>query len=169
MTFLHKLPRITALSLAATLSGCAASDGAFPSLERRPFETVNAVSPPAPATAAKLSPGLVEKIKALTARHEAAFLAFNLAVPRVQAIAQGAAGSAQGTENWVNAHLELSRLDQDRADSVAALGELDALIAAQADQGSDDVALLRVHQAAVATDVSIQRSVIERLSRLIGE
>lgn len=81
----------------------------------------------------------------------------------------GAAGSKPGTETWVNAHMELSRLDKMRADSVAALGELDTLIAEQIDGDSAYVTLLVEYQQEVATDVVAQRTEIDRMSNQIGE
>lgn len=164
--------RLGPLFLLTILTSCATPEDDFPSLERRPFETGSSdlvTEPAAPAAPTKLTPELTGKVKALTARHVAANSAFNRALPRVQAIAQRASGSAQGSESWVNAHLELSRLDHMRADSVAALGELDELIAAQADGDSAYVALLTGYQEPMANEVTAQRSAVERLSQLIGE
>jgi hypothetical protein len=169
MAVLHNPIRIIPLCLAVTLSACATPEGDFPSLERRPFETASPEAAPAPAAPTELTPALTEKIRAITGRHKRANEAFNRALPRLQAIAERAAGSAQGSETWVNAHLELSRLDHNRADSVAALGELDELIAAQADSDSTYVVLLSAYQEPVANEVTAQRSAVERLSQLIGE
>lgn len=172
MAVQHHPRRLAPLILLAVLASCATPEGDFPSLERRPFETDGtdlAAEPAAPAAPAQLTPELAGKVNALTARHKAADSAFNRALPRVQAIAQRASGSAQGNEAWVNAHLELSRLDHGRADSVAALGDLDELIAAQADGDSAYVALLTAYQEPMAIEVAAQRSAVERLSQLIGE
>ena len=169
MTVLHTPIRVVPLLVAATLSACSTPEGGFPSLERRPFETAGPEVVTAPAAPTELTPELTEKVKALTARHQAANETFNSALQRMQGIAQRAAGSAQGSETWVNAHLELSRLDHGRADSVAALGELDELIAAQADSDSDYVPLLTAYQEPMATEVAAQRSAVEWLSQLIGE
>ena len=84
-------------------------------------------------------------------------------------IAGKAAGTSPGSEAWVNAHMELSRLDKTRADSVAALGEMDGLIADQIQGDSAYVALLVDAQQSIATEVAAQRSEIDRLSRQIGE
>lgn len=172
MAVLLKPFHLIPLCAVAILSACATPEGDFPSLERRPFETDGTdlgAEPAAPAAPTELTPGLTEKVKALTASHRMANDAFNRALPRVQGIAQRAAGSAQGSEAWVNAHLELSRLDHSRSASVAALGELDELIAAQADADSDYVPLLTAYQEPMANEVVAQRSEVERLSQLIGE
>lgn len=87
----------------------------------------------------------------------------------VQVLAARAAGSPPGSESWVNAHLQLSRLDKARADSVAVVREFDVLIAEQADSDSDFVPFLTDAQKPVAEAVAVQNAEIERLSRLIGE
>lgn len=87
----------------------------------------------------------------------------------MQAVAAKASGSSAGSESWVNAHLQLSRLDKLRTDSVAVVREFDSLIA---DQGTADpamVPLLTEAQKPVADDVAAQNDEINRLSRLIGE
>lgn len=169
MAVLLKPFHLIPLCAALTLSACATPQGDFPSLERRPFETATPEVAVAPAAPTELTPELTEKVKAITVRHLAANESFNRALPRVQGIAQRAAGSAQGSESWVNAHLELSRLDHGRTGSVAALGELDELIAAQSDSDSVYVTLLTAYQEPMANEVVAQRSAVERLSQLIGE
>ena len=87
----------------------------------------------------------------------------------MQTIAAKASGSAPGNENWVNAHLMLSRLDKTRADSVAALGAFDGLISEQADGDSVYIVLLSGYQQDIADDVAAQTTQIDRMSRQIGE
>ena len=157
MAVLLKPIHLAPLFAVAILSSCAAPEGDFPSLERRSFETAVPEAASVPAAPTKLTPELTQKVKALTVRHEKADSKFNRDLPRVQAIAQRAAGSTQGSEAWVNAHLELSRLDHARADSVAALSELDELVAAQADADSDYVVLLTAYQEPIAAEVSAQQ------------
>jgi hypothetical protein len=112
---------------------------------------------------------LTSRVDALNARHRAAQRAFDTDLPSLQSVASRAAGSAAGSEAWVNAHLQLSRLDKARADSVAAVREFDALISEQSDADSNLVPLLTEAQAPVADAVAAQNAEIERLSRLIGE
>ncbi len=112
---------------------------------------------------------LSAKVDSLAARHRAAQANFAKTLPSVQAVATKAAGSATGAESWVNAHLQLSRLDKLRTDSVAVVRDFDSLIA---DQGTGDpamVPLLADAQKPVADDVAAQNDEINRLSRLIGE
>ncbi|HEV7232867.1 MAG TPA: hypothetical protein VGN36_01380, partial [Sphingorhabdus sp.] len=145
-------------------------EGQFPSLERRPYENEAPISePPAPPAPVALSADLAAKVAALNNRHRAAKASFDKGLLLVRSIASRAAGSAVGSEGWVNAHLELSRLDKARADSVAVVREYDSLIAAQGEGDSALVPLLSDAQRPVSDDVAAQNAEIERLSLLIGE
>ena len=158
------------LCLVLLLPGCSTPEGDFPSLERRPFETDTPVAEPvAPAAPTVLPAVLANKVSALTKRHEAASSSFAKALPNVQRVAAAAAGRAAGSEAWVNAHLQLSRLDKLRFDSVAALGEFDGLIGDQIDGDSAYVALLTDAQEKIAGEVAAQKAEVERMSRQIGE
>jgi hypothetical protein len=162
-----------ALCLASTalLAACGTTEGEFPSLERRPYESKNPIAvPESPAPAPVALPAtLAAQVESLNTRHRSAQAAFAKDLPSVQALASQAAGSAAGSETWVDAHLRLSRLDKARADSVAVVREFDALIAGQADGDTDFVPLLTDAQTPVADAVATQNAEIERLSRLIGE
>lgn len=167
MTFRTFLPCLVLLTL---LGACNTVEGEFPSLERRPYENNNPISTPeAPPPPVALPADLSAKVNALNARHRAAQRAFDTDLPSLQSVASRAAGSAAGSETWVNAHLQLSRLDKARADSVAAVREFDTLISEQSDTDSNLVPLLTEAQRPVADAVAAQNAEIERLSRLIGE
>ena len=163
---LHAQAACVALLL---LSACSGPEGQFPSLERRPYETDAPVPAPPPAAPAALPDTLASKVKSIINRHETANASFTKGLPSVRGTAAKAAGTAPGSESWVNAHLQLSRLDKSRADSVAALGELDTLIADQVEGDSEYVTLLVAIQQDIATDVAKQRDEIDRMSRQIGE
>jgi len=153
------------------LTACAADEAMFPSLERRPYESKNPIAapeapPPAPVS---LPATLATRVDSLNVRHRAAEAAFAKDLPSVRSVASKAAGNAPGSEAWVNAHLQLSRLDKARADSVAVVREFDSLISEQADGDTDFVPLLADAQKPIADAVAKQNEEIERLSRLIGE
>jgi hypothetical protein len=158
---------------ALLLSGCANIEGDFPSLSKRPYETDTPVedisTTPAPNTTA-LPADLDRQTDALVARARKAHSAFENALGAARSAAQSASGSASGSESWVNAHMVLSRADGARADAVAALGEMDQLIARQRDKGADAglVVLLSRPQGQIAELVNAENAEIERLSRLIG-
>ncbi len=154
------------------LTACGTPDGGFPSLERRPYETEKPVEEPVgavPVPSISLPADLAAKVDALVRQHKAANAAFGAGLPSMQNIAAKASGSAPGNENWVNAHLMLSRLDKTRADSVAALGAFDGLISEQADGDSVYIVLLSGYQQDIADDVAAQTTQIDRMSRQIGE
>jgi hypothetical protein len=164
--------RMSALLFVAlpALAGCSTAEGDFPSLERRPYENNNPVMVPvATPLPVALPAELTAKIEALNSRHRAAQQAFDTDLPSLQSVASRAAGSAAGSESWVNAHLQLSRLDKTRADSVAVVREFDTLISEQADADSALVPLVTDAQKPIADAVAGQNAEIERLSQLIGE
>ena len=159
------------LLLLSALTACAASGVEFPPLERRAYETSAPVAAPAgsPALSAVLSAELATKSNALLARHTAANQDFLRGLGVVQSTASKAAGTAPGSEAWVNAQLMLSRLDKMRAGSVAVLREFDGLITDAGAVDADMAALVTEAQRPVTEDVAAQSAEIARLSWLIGE
>ncbi len=157
------------------LAGCSTPQGDFPSLAKRPFESQN-IAPEAQlpvVQAAALPPAIAAKVNALMGRHAKAQAAFSAALPAMRALAKGAAGSAVGSEAWVNAEQQLSRLDKSRSDSLALQGELDQLVMAQTDLDAQNNApslseLLSPYQSEVSDDVAGQSAEIERMTALLG-
>ena len=172
MTGFNRTSLAIGLGLTAFLAACGTPDGEFPSLARRPYEIDgpnNATETTQPAAPVSLPPDLAVSVDALVKQHNAADASFKKGLPAMRSIAANAAGTAPGTERWVNAHMLLSRLDSERADSVAALGEMDKLIADQIEGDSAYVELLVNAQQRIATQVAAQRTEIEEMSTLIGE
>jgi hypothetical protein len=159
------------LLLLFILSACGTKEGGFPSLERRSYEADTPISAPiAPAAAPSILLGEpAAQADALRARHKAAHGAYLRGLPALQATVSRAAGTAPGSEAWVNAHLMLSRLDQMRSDSVAALRDFDGLIAEASARDLGLAALLTEAQRPVIDDVAEQNAEIARLSKVIGE
>ncbi|MBK7163012.1 MAG: hypothetical protein IPH79_11170 [Sphingomonadales bacterium] len=165
----YSLPIIAAL----LLGGCSLPDGEFPSLAKRSYETDNPIAEP-PTEPEQLTTTIPAEITTLVdqmmMRHQKAESAFRGALIRTRQVAQNAAGSATGSESWAVAQVELSRLDSLRGDSVAALSDLDELIAAQREKGADSglLGLLDKPKSVIANDVAAQAAEIEALARLIG-
>ena len=153
------------------LASCGSIDGQFPSLERRAYENNDAITAPItpPAAPVSLAVELKAQVDALLARHQIAHAAYLERLDAVRSVAARAAGSAPGSEAWVNAHVILSRLDKIRDDSVAAVRAFDGLIADANAGDSGLAALLTDAQKPVVDDVAVQNDEIRRLSRLIGE
>ena len=161
------------MTVALLLGGCTSVSGDFPSLSKRPYETDKPVEDPAQAplpVSTALTPALQAQTEALVARAQKAHAAYQNALPGASSAAQAAAGAATGSEAWVNAHMALSRADGVRADSVAALGEIDELITRERDKGADAglIGLLSKPQSQIAELVNAQTTEIDRLARLIG-
>ena len=168
MPIIKPILRLTPLIL---LASCGSIDGQFPSLERRAYENNDPITAPItpPAAALSLPVELRAQVDALLSQHKIAHAAYLGRLDAVRAVAARAAGSAPGSEGWVNAHVILSRLDKMRDDSVAAVRAFDGLIADANAGDSGLVALLTDAQKPVLDDVAAQNDEIRRLSRLIGE
>ena len=168
MSIIKPMLRLMPLIL---LASCGSIDGQFPSLERRSYENNDAITAPItpPAAPVSMSVELKAQVDALLARHQVAHAAYLERLDAVRSVAARAAGSAPGSEAWVNAHVTLSRLDKIRYDSVAVVRAFDGLIA-DANAGDSGLsALLTDAQKPVIDDVAVQNDEIRRLSRLIGE
>lgn len=168
MSIIKPMLRLMPLIL---LASCGSIDGQFPSLERRAYENNDAITAPItpPAAPVSMSVELRAQVDALLARHKIAHVAYLERLDAVRSVAARAAGSAPGTEGWVNVHVILSRLDKIRDDSVAVVRAFDGLIADANAGDSGLVALLTDAQKPVVDDVAAQNDAIRRLSRLIGE
>lgn len=175
------MPRISLATIPITLAmvslgACSTPEGNFPSLQKRAYETDNPVEEPAETpveVAAALSPAIKAKADALLARYRAGQAAFSKGLPEIRKIAAAAAGTRPGTEAWVNAHLRLSRLDNARAESVAALTAIDDLVADTEDLdlkgGPAQAPLLVPIQREISSGAASQNQTIDQLSRQIGE
>jgi hypothetical protein len=161
----------SSLLLLFILAACGTKDGGFPSLERRSYESDAPIEAANETSAAPsiLSGESAAEASALHMRHTAAHNAYLRGLPAVQATAAKAAGKAPGSEAWVNAHLMLSRLDQIRSDSVAALRDFDGMIAQAGARDAGLAALLTEAQRPVMDEVAEQNAEITRLSKVIGE
>jgi hypothetical protein len=168
MSIIKPMLRLMPLIL---LASCGSIDGQFPSLERRPYENNDAITAPItpPAAPVSMPVELKAQVDALLSRHKIAHAAYLEHLDAARSVAARAAGSAAGSEGWVNAHVILSRLDKIRDDSVAAVRAFDGLIADANAGDSGLAALLTDAQKPVADDVAAQNDEIRRLSRLIGE
>lgn len=173
---MHRIPRLT-ITLAAgsglLLGGCSLPDGEFPSLAKRPYETGAPIADP-PMEPETLSTSLPDSLRirldALLARHGVAETAFRSALPAARQAAQSGANAAAGSESWVVAQMEVSRAEQKRADSLAALAETDLLVSAERDRGADAglIALMTPYQEKIRREVEAQTAIIVALSNLPG-
>lgn len=123
MTSSTRSPVFAALLLGFCASGCASTSD-FPSLAKRPFESV--VAPGAPEqTVIPADTALLTRIAGITARAADARPAFESALKSGAAIIARGSGAARGSEAWVLAQMEVSQIERSRAPITSALAELD--------------------------------------------
>jgi len=127
-----------ALSPALLLPACA-STGSFPSLAPRPaeFELAGRTpppciagaatpAPPAPDSIAASDPALASRLTALLVEARRGAARFDERLPTARAAV--ARAGASGSDAWILAQEQISRLEAARAPTVDALSELEALV-----------------------------------------
>jgi hypothetical protein len=173
-------PALAALPL---LAACAAQ-GPFPSLAPRAVERdLTGGSAPAdcpdaadrgtemaeaPAPPVSPDPQLGARVFELLAAARAGQAAFAEALPRARVAAQGA--GAPGSETWIAAQQEISRLEAARARTMDALAELDALAIRRSDGAVSETDYQAVLAAAeeVRNLVQAQQSELDRIAALVS-
>jgi hypothetical protein len=145
-------------------AGCAAP-GPYPSLAPRPAEKAYADdADERQPTAQPDDPALAAGIDRLAAAATAGAAAFDSALPAAAAAA--AAAGATGSDSWVEAQQAVSRLEAARAQTTAALADLDALAVERAKAGTlgpGDGERLR---SAIAESQALADAQADRVARL---
>ena len=178
--------RAATLSLVSLLSACAAQ-GPFPSLAPRAVERgLAGGSAPAPCpdeeaaaqaqAALSAAPALVPsnpqlraRVAALLAQARQGQSAFAAILPRASAAA-GRAG-ASGSESWITAQQEISRLEAARARTSDALAELDTLSIRRPADGrvnADDEQSVRAAEEEARGLAERQDAELSRLTERLG-
>ncbi len=122
--------RLLPLVLIASLAACSASEGAYPSLARRPAESTFSAIPavaPAPAATAAPDPTLPARLAALRRQADDSHARFMARRPQTAARVSAAAGAAPGSEAWSLATVALAALESARSDTMIALADVDSL------------------------------------------
>ncbi len=141
---MFKLNRLLGPVAALALVGCAAPDGAYPSLGVRDTERVSGtmaapvpqIYEPVPADAANLALG-----DQLVARANSAHLAFLDTAPAARSVVNAAQGASRDSENWVRAQVAIADLEASRAQVMIALADLDRLTIDAAVEGAQFASL----------------------------
>lgn len=170
------------LAATALLGACASQEG-FPSLAPRAVERELSGNPPPPclppgsaapaptpgapaavAVAVADDPELGARIAALLAEARRGERAFSALLARAQASARRA--GAAGSEAWIAAQQDVSRLEAARAPTVDALTELDRLALARSDAAISEADRNRLVAAAeeVRRLAEAQREQLDRLN-----
>jgi hypothetical protein len=170
LPFLSPLRAQAAAALALALAACAAP-GPYPSLEPRPIEKALAETDELPAEAPLPDEaGLPARIAALTAELRNGEREFDAALPAARATAERA--GAPESESWIEAQQSLSRLEAAGATSGKALGDLDALAAAEEQSrrvSPGDQARLEAAIAAAQAVIDAQSAAIARIKGKLGD
>jgi hypothetical protein len=156
--------------ITVTLSGCAMSEGDFPSLQKRPYEDdpVMVESAEVPAANLSLSADLQSKLNAAVGQSGAAHRKFLAMLPTVKRRVDAARGGAVSSESWVVAHMELAALEGERSPSVEGLADIDALYRVQleretADGESGGTMIIAAQRDAVQVQVDRQQAEIDAM------
>lgn len=176
------------LLLALPLLGACASQGEFPSLAPRAVErdltggsepagcpdsdvgtSAAGAAPETPALPANPDPQLGARVAELLAAARAGQSTFADALPRANASA--ARAGAAGSETWIAAQQEMSRLEAARTRTADALAELDALAIRRSDAPvrKADYQSLMAAAGEVRALAQAQEAELDRLAGLISE
>lgn len=134
------------------LSACAAEQGSFPSLARRPAERI-AETPPAPheqPVPVPPDPALIARIEVLETMARAADARFRARTAQARALISAAAGAPIASEEWSVATIALSELEAARSEAMIALAEIDSLHARAVIEETDSAALATAREKMVA-------------------
>ncbi len=157
---------ILAVPLAAAAfaaSGCA-PEGTFPSLAMRPEERLVTVGEPRrPRVDPASDAALRGRARGLLAQGQAGGRAFDEAEPAAERSARNA--GAMGSETWVSAQQQLSRLEAARAETTTALAELDRLSASRADLATNSADYVFIEEAKAELErlAAAQQARLDRL------
>ena len=165
-----QLRSVLFIPLILLLPACAMQEGDFPSLQKRPYESepvMDDVAAPA-TTISALSADLQARLDAAMASSRAADDQFRARLPAVKKRVDAARGSAESSESWVVAHMELAALEIQRSPSVEALADIDALYREQleretAEDQSGGTAIIATQRDTVQVQVDRQQAEIETM------
>jgi hypothetical protein len=153
---------ILLLPMLAWAAGCA-PEGSFPSLAPRAVERLSTDDPVRIQAAVPSDPALSAQVALLLARARQGQAEFQAGLPAARAGV--ARAGAAGSDAWVEAQQAVSRLEGARAETAAALTELDSLSierAARPTNAGDFQALLSALEVAQGL-ADAQKGEIERL------
>jgi len=148
-----------ALPLLALLAGCAAADGAYPSLALRPAE-LGQVAPVPISVAPPPSADVLERLERLAAQATSAHPAFLDAAPTVRRAVAAAGG--RDSESWAGAQVAVAGLQSARSPATAALADIDRIFI-DASVGGTEVSGIAETRARVAALVGEQDRAIDSL------
>lgn len=168
---MHTLQKnLVVLGLISALPACAASEGRFPSLELRPFETGVAPAEPASghATPAPTRPlTSTATLAALRDKAVNAHTAFVKQAPATERFARAAAGQTIESDVRARALVAMADITAHRGATATVLADIDLLVAEAAIALAPDLALAAL-QDEIATLLDREDAQIARLWKVMG-
>lgn len=165
-----QLRSVLFIPLILALPACAMQQGDFPSLLERPYEREPVTDEAAvPATAITSLPAdMQSRLGAAVASSSAADAKYRARLPAVKKLVDAARGSAESSEAWVVAHMELAALEIQRSPSVEALADIDSLYREQleretAEDESGGTTIIATQRDSVQAQVDRQQADIEAM------
>lgn len=165
-----QLRSVLFVPLILALPACAMQQGDFPSLLERPYEREPVTDEAAaPATAITSLPADTQsRLGAAVASSSAADAKYRTRLPVVKKLGDAARGSAESSEAWVVAHMELAALEIQRSPSVEALADIDSLYREQleretAEDESGGTTIIATQRDSVQAQVDRQQADIEAM------
>lgn len=164
----ENLKNIGILGLVAALSACASTEGRYPSLALRPFETGAVPVSPAPDVTAPIRPAISPAaLAALRDRALSAHAAFEAQEGTAASLARAASGQSVETNARGAALVALADLSSKRGATSAVLADLDLLHAEAATALAPAPALAAV-QTEIAALLAREDAAIARLWETMG-
>lgn len=158
-----------AVCLIAATGGCTPTDERdYPSLLPRPIERRSDAEPITRAQIAAPDPALDAKIGGIRIALADAARAFDQASASADALARAARGASAGSDAWLDAQTALAGLDGHRAETSAALSDLEQLAIDRAAAGQPDYPAIGTAQIAAQTQIDSQAAAIARLQAMLA-
>ncbi len=155
---------------AATLSACAGSGDNYPSLAVRDAERFAGSFEPAPSVepAPVAAPAIMAGLAAIEVRADAAYAAFQSALPSAESTVRAARGASQSSNQWSAAQVALADLTAKRSTSAIALADIDLIYAKTSSEFTvnQEIAELRGR---IAAQVDAQDRILGELRRLASQ
>lgn len=161
--------RAAPLILLIALSGCAASNGHYPSLLPRMIEQRDDSEPVHTPAVAAPDATLDAKVRALRSTLEQSAADFASTRIRATPLVEAARGASVGSDAWLTAQATLSGLDAARGESLGALAEIDRIVIERAQAGLPPYPALDTARDAGEAQSNQQSATIDALHRLLPQ
>lgn len=163
--------RALALSLLVLAAGCTETPGVYPSLAKRPIESLRPdAEPEAPAPEpAKPDPALDAQVKTLTDQLAKADSDFSAAAAAAERAARSPGAQSIGSDSWVAAQSSLADLDTSHGETLAVLTDIERLVTDRGVAGEPPYPSLDDTRAKAQAQVDAQTTRLTAIKGLLGQ